>query len=1013
MMKDVLAALRSYSTELSNHHHNPDAPHFKDDIHYTLRQGRYHLVNPHAPEDLMDHLKGAAEGAHVLNLFHYGYQNWDGTSMQPGMNAEDSSTVANAWGVSNRAELLKRLTAGLPGNEDEHLKVEISDAASTYDYADFVSELENDPANREGHDEHGDFNNFSHKRVGYNGGAIISRSREIGTNEDGTHELETHYWDHPNGDWTEDEKITKLKPKVRSTVSNSQLGTLVRVIQPNDQDGGTEGYQELWSGGPTGENASSLIYQSNMEAYAAAGCNRVVVHAGLSVGGYAWARHGFDEESGDIDNFKSEIKDHLDRLHVDHGDGSSGSGSTREELPNGPAGMWEEHMPDDEAPDDYETRQDVETQAKNMNLSVNTADVLGSYHAHYAEGRHTDDEIGEHILHQAGLDSGQTHGMDDDDVKQQLSQYSRRLGAPMRGHATAVVTHNRGLANHENALKHLAQYPSVEERARKLREGRHPDSGIPQEDWDRVAEREIARDSGGLWQQQHNAAMDWSDPARVSPHPGEYTGPRPLSRGEEAAARQVWRDREGVGDDDDNIDSSNPFNAEALEDLKDDADNLSYMHEVAAFTLPKHLRSVLQGTGTSHLIGKEVLLGAGWHGQYPLDSGIRNPQVLAGNMYRAQKILARATSDLSGGTVTQGGGKTAAAGGGVTDLAAMRAERLAQTNPADGSGDVIRYRALRNAYFPGTDENEIAMKDEKQQRVLLGGGEMLDNDANTEAGIRHLQRVRARLAAAPPASLTPNWDALMPDLPIERATGDTHASMLGAINRYAPNASPDKQGAALNEWKYQMIGNPNVSSRQVYSAVVRTPPLSWDSARDLKASTREFVLPEVSDEGLSRIAGGWTDHVKGKVNGLQSEDIVKGRELIHKARGNMALDNLHTMNSSPQLGENEIDGNYTQGQRAVEAAWADQRGNHLVDGRGTYEQDAYEDAYGDLNSAVRSGFRAPVRMGQLTPEQLQTGAENARREGNDMPFWHPEFFKHLLTRQHRRRVINAGGTVDW
>jgi hypothetical protein len=199
----------------------------------------------------------------------------------------------------------------------------------------------------------------------------------------------------------------------------------------------------------------------------------------------------------------------------------------------------------------------------------------------------------------------------------------------------------------------------------------------------------------------------------------------------------------------------------------------------------------------------------------------------------------------------------------------------------------------------------------------------------------------------------------------------------------------------------------------VYSAVVRTPPLSWDSARDLKASTREFVLPEVSDEGLSRIVGGWTDHVKGKVNGLSVGDISRGRQLIRKARGNMALDNLHTMNSSPQLGENEIDGNYTQGQRAVEAAWADQRGNHLVDGRGTYEQDAYEDAFGGLNSAVRGGFRAPVRMGQLTPEQLQTGFNAALQEGNPQASIEPSLFRHFLERQHRRRVINAGGTVDW
>lgn len=293
-------------------------PHFKGNPQYVLEEGqhgkRWHLAHPH-PEVLADHLAQHAEGAprSPLTLFGWQHEAHDGSRF-PGLDQGDSAHFADLWGVANPESLKARLTGGLPELQDAHLSCFLSDGSDEIDH--LASRLE--------HYHDGDISHI--------GDGVIERTQEEEHEDEDTGEVTsttlTDYWNEDHDDW-QDSPYDNRRPEwmtATAALSHPRLGDMKRVIYGDYEGSGEKIAEQAYWQSPgssdTDDNTgrqglSGLLYQSQFEAYRAAGCDAAIVHANINVGGYAWAMHGFDTD--DVDSLRERVKDELESLHQDHG----------------------------------------------------------------------------------------------------------------------------------------------------------------------------------------------------------------------------------------------------------------------------------------------------------------------------------------------------------------------------------------------------------------------------------------------------------------------------------------------------------------------------------------------------------------------------------------------------------------------------------------------------------------------------------------------------------------------
>lgn len=949
----LLTALRSYADAQEHPHH------FHDDIHYTLKDSRWHLTNPQAPQALIGHLEGAARGEHKLHVFGYQRQEHDGSEMNAGMTPQESAATAATWGVANRAELLKRLTAGLPGIPDDAMHV--SDPQDSADWDDHHSFLDNLKYT----DHDADDWDYSVSRNDHRGGVYMRTQsvpidQDVELDEDGEeieqepeYEDREEYYDAATGNWGDDDVWNVLKPTSSVQIKHPSIGSMTRDIT-HDSSGDKVGYQHYWEASETGSGLSSLVYQSNFEAYEAAGCDKVTVHANISVGGYAWARHGFDEDSdeshGDLDGFKRTLTETLEELHRDHG-----SGASPNVLAAGPAQVWQDQMASGETPDEWATPDDVREEVRGRRLYSGMHDELAAYHEHHAAGRTTDAEIGAHVLAQSADDIPEWGGDDPPDaedrrnleseVKDVLDEKRLRDRRLQRDHEFMISRHTQSVQNHELAKKYLEDNLPPDERAAKLLEGETRDPDITPERWRELAEGLIARDRPN-WERKHAQAIEWADPVSIVPHPGEYAGPRPHTPGEVGAAIAHWRTTQPEAEEE-----PNAFTQERLEELTDVVDNISYMHELASFTLPRDVYDVLAPGSRNDLLGKQVLKGSSWHGTYPL-SGMRDAQVRAGNMYRAAKLMERATADHSRGTTVQ----------------AEATPKTVRLSIPVSSGEV--------ATDPGVDFAALA----RATRALTPGQQ----------------------AAADAYAAKPNpWGDLGVSVGIrdQDLRGKNSVEIGDMLRTHAPGEPDELIQEAVKQWQRHVIGT-NPYPAATWRAFSAQHPTAFVNETALRIMG-DHVIGGLDQASHDNVQAAWRHQLQYELARQVPADVALGREIVRStAEG---IPGLKDRTGRPFVGSDVHPAvNTTEGQRAIGAAWTDERASYLLDGRRTPEQNAYEDAF-DLTNMQQG----PVSQGPLTDEQVARGLEQGVVFGNPVARSHPELFKEWLTRHHDRRLRRA------
>jgi hypothetical protein len=90
-------------------------------------------------------------------------------------------------------------------------------------------------------------------------------------------------------------------------------GTLIRRKFFKDSDGKLCVYHDWFEAGATGEGSGKGLFRTSMGVYKSLGVKEVTVTAGLTIGGYAWARYGYKPK--DWDEARAMLSSRLDSLH--------------------------------------------------------------------------------------------------------------------------------------------------------------------------------------------------------------------------------------------------------------------------------------------------------------------------------------------------------------------------------------------------------------------------------------------------------------------------------------------------------------------------------------------------------------------------------------------------------------------------------------------------------------------------------------------------------------------------
>ena len=698
-----------------------DEHHFKGNPNYVFKDSRYHLAHP-KPEKLRAHI---ADAVQTGNLKVYGWQrqSWDGSNWGS-LDERESELFSRLTGAANGDEWVRRLTAGLPF---EGIRAEFR--LTEHDETFSSDQLYNMRA------EHGD---------GWDDveddGQYFYRTRMVDPAEDWEPEdeedeppeayQETEYY-HPRlGRWDSEPPEGAdafYNPVATVSLKHPELGKMTRTVYEDPDGSGRIAYQAYWEAGKLGSGLSQFIYQSQMEAYGAAGVDKVKVHANISVGGYAWARHGFDlddldEEQYDyIDSYRDRVREQLQRAR-DEADQDSTD-------PHDMLGSYPLDI-------DQALRDGLHGEMSDEDFLAHATskdwhpDVAAALMEHIRAGNRSAEDVMHHVLGQVGKKP------EDFTTGHQLVQHlldAREIGASPEEwdkYDRTIMARNQG-------TRHL----------RELENGYNNEL-----DW--------------YLRELKHSGMDPGEAQRVMALASQPEPPKPgksrFEHSEIASAYDGWKDLTGW----------EPGESEAtqhLDEVEAQIDDADTMFELSGIKLPPELADSL---GVDPNIAQRALLGQSWHGVQDIYRSGGNGD---GNSYRASKLVnmvhdssvstGEVRGVLSASAPTEPGGSAVNAGEATSDPQATRASRppaapvTGETAPASAWASVLGsgYRPLdfQSAHeVLGVARAQarnmgVSVDDEGMQRVLDHFRNSLGTTASPES-VRHSVKWDKHMDSAAP-----------------------------------------------------------------------------------------------------------------------------------------------------------------------------------------------------------------------------------------------------------------------